>query len=315
MRRHVVFLAAAMTGVAGLLGGWSARAAREVVGGAEVLVEVPDLKPEQLEKQAAAIVVGTVTNVWVSTFGRQRSFKADVRVHKMEKGEVKGPTNIGTKTGDTIEVTWGMTEILPGTTGSNGHRAGAIKVGRVVKVYLTGKRELVFPNGAAATGPIFATKETLETRDVVTARDAAAKATRIGAHDEAVALWARAVEIQDTADTPEHRLSLAESLGRAERFIEAARALEPVALNPKPGSQSAKKRDEARALMLRTLWASGDGGAYLRGVKTLAKTDGTREGWERLKQAAEWLNQEREMKEAEAELAKLGNDRTAPGKK
>jgi hypothetical protein len=315
MRRHIVVMAAVMAGAAGLLGGWSARAERGEALGVAAVMEVPNLKPDQLEKNASAIVVGTVTNVWVSSFGRQRSFKADVRVHKVEKGDVKDQSRVAAKTGDTIEVTWGMTEIMPGTTGSNGHRVEAVRVGRVVRLYLTEKRVLLFPNGAAAAGPIFATKETLGTRDVVAARDAAVKATRIGAHEEAAALWGRAVEIQDTADTPEHRLAWAESLWRAERFLESARALEPVALSPKPGSQAAKKRDEARTQMLHTLWASGDSAAYLRGVKTIAKTDGTREGWERLKQAAEWLNQEREMKEAEAELAKLGKSGEGPGKK
>jgi hypothetical protein len=67
--------------------------------------------------------------------------------------------------------------------------------------------------------------------------------------------------------------------------------------------------------MLHTLWASGDNAAYLRGVKAVAKAEGTREAWENLKDTAEWLNQEREMKEAEAELAKLPAKKEPPGKK
>jgi hypothetical protein len=310
MRRQVVVMAAVMAGVAGLLGGWSGRAAREM-SEASAVVEVPDLKPEQMEKQASAIVVGTVTNVWVSSFGRQRSFKADVRVHRVEKGAEK----VKAKTGDTIEVTWGMSEIMPRTTGSNGHRVESMKVGRVVRVYLTEQKGLLFPNGAAAVDPIFATKETLEARDVVTVRDAAAKATAMGAHDEAARLWERAVEIQDTPDTPEHRNSWAESLRRAGRFLESARALEPIALSPKAGSQADRKKSDARRIMLHTLWASGDNAAYLRGVKAVAKAEGTREAWENLKDTAEWLNQEREMKEAEAELAKLPAKKEPPGKK
>ena len=209
------------------------------------------------------------------------------------------------KTGDTISVTWTIREPRPGDDSGFGHSAGFVQPGQTVLVHVDAKNELIEPNGISIADPIFATADVLKGRDLSVLRNAAAKATAIGAHVEACTLWRRIVELHDTPDTPEHRFALATSLIEARLFVEAAQTLMPVALATDLKTQAGKDRNRARRIALNCLWACGDSREYVRGRVSFAKAENTAAEWKAALKAAQELKQSDLVKTCEEAVKAL----------
>ncbi len=209
------------------------------------------------------------------------------------------------KTGDTISVTWTIREPRPGDEGGFGHSAEFVQPGQTVLVHVDAKNELIEPNGISLAEPVFATADVLKGRDLSVLRNAAAKATAIGAHVEASTVWRRIVELHDTPDTPEHRFALATSLIESRLFVEAAQTLMPVALATDLKTQAGKDRNRARRIALNCLWACGDSREYVRGRVSIAKAEGTATEWKAALKAAQELKQADLVKTCEEALKAL----------
>lgn len=324
--------------------------------------EPPSLTAKQLHDRASLIVVATVTEVWTTKVGRETQYRAELRVHKVERSpkdklkerddaktrqaekkeekakpklqddklklrdpkekdepkpveKTPDPSKLAEqdklKTGDAITVNWVTRELKPGETGSSGQAASFIRPGQTVRAHVDGDYDLLSPNGIALADPVFAADDLLKSRDLTRLRDGAAKATAIGAHDEAAKLWEQAVAFQDLP-APDHRFSWAESLAAGRRYVEAAQVLMPIATHPKDDSNAGKKKAEAKRLALAYFWACGDDKAYLAGLTQLAKADNDASTWTALLDAAKALHDPEAAKSAEAAIAKLGPKPATP---
>jgi hypothetical protein len=206
------------------------------------------------------------------------------------------------KTGDTISITWTIREPRPGDTGGLGHNAGFIRPGYTVLVHVDGKNQVIEPNGISIAEPIFATAEALKGKELSVLRDAAAKATAIGAHDEASKLWRRVVELHDTPNTPEHRFWLAASLMECRLFVEAAQTLMPIATATDDKTQYHKDRRKARRIALNCYWACGDNKEYVKACVAIAKAENAAPEWKAALKAAQELKQSDMVKTCEEAL-------------
>lgn len=213
------------------------------------------------------------------------------------------------KTGDTLTITWTMREPRPGDDGGFGHSAGFIRPGQTVLVHADGKNRVLEPNGIAIADPIFATADTLKGRELSVLRDAAAKATAIGAHEEASKLWRRVVELHDTPNTPEHRFWLASSLIESRLFVEAAQTLMPIATATDNKTQYHKDRRKARRIALNCYWACGDSKEYVKACVAIAKAENAAPEWKSALKAAQELKQTEFVKTCE-EALKAFEDKT-----
>lgn len=254
--------------------------------------EVPNRSKEVLVASATDVVVCAVVRDFVSVEGRTTSHRTQLHVIEAEKGPLKA--------GDVAFAAWSTTKLLPGTTGSTGHRGAKVQRGRVIRVYMN-NGVVVFPNGLEEVPERFVTKELLAGEDAAALRRAADAALGAGAAEEAASGYEA---LMKQGDSPELRIQYAQALAQLGQHNQAANVARPIAL--KQSAAGNQEVDAARRLLLGALWDNRDHQGYVRASLDIAQVDNTIEAWEAAEVTAVMLRDSAGRDEAIKGLKRAG---------